>query len=252
MRFAVFSALALALAAREARSGDAAERLAQRLEAFRTPGAVSLDVRLDLRLEHTLHKSTAKGEESLSVGVAQDAGGLTVRWESDLLRRAAEESQERDRMPAQLTPVREALKELDPARLEHLLDQVHTLASLTRTATLEEHHERWEGQEALRLVYRFKPRLSWTEAYYAHTREGRLTLWIAADGTPLASESVASFEGKTSRMFGRFKGTTTVRTRYLADGGRLRVAEREVDDLRSHEDGGEVDHVWQRFVLAPK
>jgi hypothetical protein len=64
-----------------------------------------------------------------------------------------------------------------------------------------------------------------------------VTLWLAADGTPLFSESRASFEGKTSRTFGRFKGTTSVRTRYAAEATRLRVAERDVDELTSREDG---------------
>jgi hypothetical protein len=92
--------------------------------------------------------------------------------------------------------------------------------------------------------------MSWTDAYYARHREGRFTVWIAADGTPLASESSASFEGKTSRMYGRFKETTTTSTRYATEDNRLRIAERETDHLSSHEDGALVDHEWSRFVLA--
>src|SRR5262249_50856197 len=108
----------------------------------------------------------------------------------------------------------------------------------------------YEGREARRLVYRFQPRLTWTEAYYLQRSEGRFTVWIAPDGTPLASESRATFEGKTSRMFGRFHGSTTIHTRYAADGGRLWVAERDLDDMRSREDGGEVERRSERFVVT--
>ena len=51
-------------------------------------------------------------------------------------------------------------------------------------------------------------------------------------------------------MFGRFSGSTTIHTRYAAEGGRLWVAERDFDDLRSREDGGEVEHRSERYVLT--
>jgi hypothetical protein len=141
------------------------------------------------------------------------------------------------------------LKELDPVRLGHLLDQAGTVAGLTKGPPAEEAADTYEGREARRLVYRFSPRLSWTDAYYLKHSEGRFTIWIAADGTPLASESVASFEDKTSRMFGRFKGTARVDTRYAAEGGRLRVAERDMDEADSREDGSQTERTVRRFVL---
>jgi len=144
------------------------------------------------------------------------------------------------------------MKELDPGRVAHLLDQVGTLAGLTKGVPIEQSVENLEGREARRLVYTFQPRLSSLEAYYLHDSKGRFTVWIAADGTPLSSESLATFDGKTSRIFGRFQGTTTVRTQYAAEHGRLRVAEREMDDRRSLEDGREVTHTWQRFVVSPR
>jgi nicotinamidase-related amidase len=76
------------------------------------------------------------------------------------------------------------------------------------------------------------------------------TLWVTPDGVPLASESKATFEGKTSRFSGRFEGSTTIHTRYALDGSRLRVADREVDDMTSHDDGGDVQKSSMRFVLT--
>jgi hypothetical protein len=248
MRTWLLVALLLALAVRG--SADAPSDLAGRLKALRSPEPLAARLGLQLRLERTLHHKTVKGEASLRLDVDEDEGGLRMRWDAAVLREADAEEQERDQSPDRLTPVREALKELDPGRVAHLLDQVGTLAGLTKGVPIEESVESHEGREARRLVYAFQPRLSSLEAYYLHHSKGRFTVWIAADGTPLSSESVATFEGKTSRMFGRFGGTTTVRTQYAAQGGRLTVAERETNDLRSHEDGGEAEHTWQRFVVT--
>jgi hypothetical protein len=248
MRTWLLVALLLALVLRA--SADAPSDLAGRLKGFRSPEPVAASVELQLRLERTLHHKTVKGEASLRLAVDEDEGGLRMRWESAALREADAEEQERDQSPDRLTPVREALKELDPGRVAHLLDQEGTLAGLTKGVPIEENVENREGREARRLVYAFQPRLSSLEAYYLHHSKGHFTVWIAADGTPLSSESVATFEGKTSRIFGRFRGTTTVRTQYAGEGGRLRVAEREIDDRRSHEDGGEEEHTWQHFVVT--
>jgi hypothetical protein len=229
-----------------------ASDLAHRLESLRAAAPVSVRVRMDLRLERTLHKQTAKGEASLQAEIEQDESGLRVHWEAGLLRQANEEERMHDREPDRLTPLREGLKELDPARLGHLLDQTGSLAGLAKGDPAEESAEAFEGREARRLVFRFSPRLSWTERYYLRKSEGRFTVWIAPDGTPLASDSHATYEGKTSRTFGRFEGSTTVRTRYAVEGGRLRVAERDVEELTSRDDGGDVDHTWRHLVLEPR
>jgi hypothetical protein len=228
---------------------DGASDLARRLQALHAPGPVAATVRLELRLERTMHHQTTNAQASVRLDVEEDDRGTHVHWDPAVLRQANEEERQHDVSPDLLLPVREALKELDPVRLGHLLDQAGTVAGLTRGQPTEEAAESYEGHEARRLVYRFRPRLSWTDASYLRHSEGRFTIWIAPDGTPIASESVASFEGKTSRMFGRFKGTTRVSTRYAAEGGRLSVAEREMDEADSREDGSQAERTVRRFVL---
>jgi len=248
MRYGLFALALFGLSAGTA-AADGAADLAGRLQAFRTPGPVAATLRLELRLERTLHHQNANGQASVRLDVDEDDRGTRVRWEPAVLREADAEERQHDASPERLLPVREALKELDPLRLEHLLDQAGTVAGLTKGAPAEESSESYEGRAARRLVYRFQPRLSWTDAYYLKHSEGRFTIWIAPDGTPIASESLASFDGKTSRMFGRFKGTTRVSTRYAAEDGRLRVAERDVDEADSREDGAEAEHTVRRFLL---
>jgi hypothetical protein len=224
--------------------------LNSRLESLRSPGPIAASLRLELRLERTLHHKTVKAEAAVQLDLDQDDTGLRIRWDPRVLREVDAEARQRDQERDRLTPLRDALRELDPARIAHLLDQAGTLAGLTKGAPVEEGPDSQEGRPARRLVYRFQPRLSWTDQYYARRSEGRFTVWLDADATPIASESQASFDGKTSRTFGRFKSTTTIRTRYAVEGSRLRAAEREQDDLISREDGADVEHVLLRFVLT--
>jgi hypothetical protein len=224
--------------------------LANRLQALAAPGPVSATLRLDLRLERTLHGKTAGAEASLEVDVDQDDASLRVRWAPSLLKAVDAEERQADQEADRLVPLREAVKELDPARIGHLLDQVHTLLGIARGAPVEDRPESYEGHEAHRLVFRFEPRLSWTEQYYARRKEGRITIWVSPEGVPLASESKATYEGKTSRMSGRFEGSTIIRTRYALEGSRLRVADRDSEEMKSRNDGGEVERSHMHFVLT--
>ncbi len=226
--------------------------LARRLQELNAAEPFAGTVELELRLARTLGRHSATAEAELRVGVDQDASGLHVHWDPATLRDADAEESNRDLDLDRLTPLRQAMAELDASRLSHLLDQRRTVAGLARGTFAGEKTEPLEGRAARRLEYTFRPRLSWTDAYFLRHGEGRLTLWVEADGTPLASESVASYEGKTSRVFGRFHGTTTVRTRYAVEGGRLRVAERQVEETVSREDGGEVQRTTRRFRIEPR
>jgi hypothetical protein len=228
---------------------DGAVDLFRRLDQLRSPDPITATLHLELHVERTLHHKSVTGQATVQIEVDDEAGGLRVRWDPAFLREADAEESRGETASLSVAPWREALKALDPARLAHLLDQAHTLASLTAGEPREETPTEYDGRPARRLVYRFKPRLSWVEADHLIASDGRFTVWVDAEGTPMASESVATFDGKTSRLFGRYRGATTVRTRYALEGGRLRVAEREVDDLRSRQDGDEVEHVRQRFVV---
>jgi hypothetical protein len=231
-------------------SASAPGDLTAGLRALPPPGPVAATLRLDLRLERTLHRKTASAETSVTVDVGQDEEGLRVRWSPSVLENVDAEARVADTQSERLAPMREAVKELDPARIAHLLNQVHTLLGLVGGTPVEDRMETYEGHEARRLVFKFEPRLSWTEQYYVRHKEGRLTLWVSTDGVPLASESKADYAGKTSRVWGRFEGSTIVRTRYAFEGSRLRVAERDSDETTSRDDGGEMQRTHLHFTLS--
>src|SRR5450432_4051522 len=83
-------------------SDQTALDLARRLDTLRSPGPLAASVRLELRLERTLHHQTLKGEASAHLDVDRDEGGLRVRWEPALLTQADAEESERDRTPDRL------------------------------------------------------------------------------------------------------------------------------------------------------
>src|SRR5262249_9373177 len=111
---------------------DSAADLARRLSDFQSPPPIAASLRLELHLEHVLPHASAKAEAAVPLEVDEDATGLRERWDPAVLRRADAEAGQRDQAADRMTPLRDALKELDPDRVSHLLDQAGTLAGLTR------------------------------------------------------------------------------------------------------------------------
>lgn len=201
--------------------------------------------------QHTLKKRTVTGQAEVAVEAEEDPDGLRITWPGRLFGALEAEAQAHDRDHALPTPSRDAVKELDPGRLRHLLDQAGTLRGLVGSATfLEERPDTLEGRRLRLQVYRFTPRLAWSEEYHLQHSEARLKLWLDGDGLPVATESTVSYDGKTSRMFGRYLGSTTVLTRYQHVGDRILVASRETRSFHSVDDGAEEDRSRQVFRIT--
>jgi hypothetical protein len=71
--------------------------------------------------------------------------------------------------------------------------------------------------------------------------ETTLKVWIGEDGLPLASESVMAYEGKHSRLYGRFHNRSLVKTTYAVKGQRLVVTSRDAEEL-VYDTGEKVKH----------
>lgn len=201
--------------------------------------------------QHTLKKQTVTGQTEVVVEAEEDPGGLRITWPDRLFADLEAEARAHDRDHGLSTPSRDAVKELDPGRVRHLLDQAGTLRGLLREAAfLEEKADTLDGRPVRLRIYRFTPRLSWSEEYHLQHSEARLKLWLDGEGLPVASESTVSYDGKTSRMFGRYLGSTTVETRYQHVGDRILVASRETRTFHSVDDGAEEDRSRQVFRIT--
>ena len=182
----------------------------------------------------THDKKTKEVQGEVDLGLAADAENLNLRWTQATLRQANEEESARDRDPRQGTPLRDAMKDLDPGRLSHLLDQGTILRGLIAEGTfVEEKKDTFEGRDARMLVFSFPIRLTdFLRSRLIHS-EGRLKVWVGEDGVPLGSESVALWNGKTSRFFGAFEGRTIIRTQYQKVGDRLIARHRQTEEWQS-------------------
>lgn len=217
------------------------------------PAKTPLRATVDLAswAQHTLKNQTVTGQAEVAVEAEEDPAGLRIAWPDRLFRDLDAEARAHDRDHGRPTPAREAVKELDPGRVRHLLDQAGTLRELVREATLlEERPDTLEGHPVRLQVYRFTPRLSWSEEYHLQHREARLRLWLDAEGLPVATESTVTYDGKTSRMFGRYLGSTAVQTRYQHVGDRILVAARETRTFHSVDDGAEEERSRQVFRIT--
>lgn len=200
--------------------------------AAKDPVKGTLVLKFHKTMSHDKKSKEVQGEVQL--GLSADGEGLGLRWPQATLRQANEEESARDRDPRLGTPLRDAMKDLDPGRVTHLLDQGLILRGLISEATLlEEKPDSYEGHEARLFVLGFPVRLSdFLRSRLIHS-EGRLKVWVGSDGLPLASESLAVWNGKTSRFFGAFEGRTFIRTQYQKVGDRLVVRHRQTEERLS-------------------
>lgn len=179
------------------------------------------------------------GGAQLSVEVQANPSGLVLSWDQGLLHQADAEERARDREANGAMPLREAMKELDPGRVAHLLDQRASILGLLAQGTLLRAEDvTYEGQPARKLELSVPVRVS-DDRLRARvsSSEGRLTLWLGADSVPLASELHLSYQGRMGRIFGRFEGRSVLRTKYGREGDRLFVAHRDSWESLADESG---------------
>lgn len=246
-----WTALGAVLFLTAATGRSAAPDMLETLAGLGAKSPAKATVQLELWSRHTLKKQAVTGQGTVSVETEDDPSGLRIQWPDRQLREVDAEARAHDRDHGRATPLRDAVKELDPVRVRHLLDQSGTLLGLIRGATfLEEKADVLDGHASRLLVYRFVPRLSWSEEYHLKKSEARLKLWLDGAGLPVASESSVTYEGKTSRMFGRYAGRIVVRTRYQKVQDRLLVAYRETLTFHSADDESEEERGRQVFRIA--
>jgi hypothetical protein len=245
-KMAIIAGLAMALAARAEAQGG--QKSAGRYPATQP---IQATVRLDTWMEESFkHQQPTTHHASVEVGVEQTREALHTIWPASALKDAGEETKRNDKAQGAETPTRKAIQDLDPARIQHLLNQESILEELVQGATLrEESTTQRDGLPTRLKVFSFKPRLSPYDATYLRQATGLLRLWTLEDGTPLVSESTVEYFGKTSRFFGRIQSTTKVETHYQIVRDRLIVSRRSVEEFRSTSDGAEVTKSKLEFVL---
>ncbi len=192
----------------------------------RSAEPVKIDVRF--REEAGEKGRPAQGESRFEIEAAESASGLQIRWRSSDLQAIQAESHARDTHAASLTPLRDAMVDLDPGRVSHLLHQERTLASWIRQcAFVSEGESAWKGRPARLLSFTFKPRVPPMLSSRLKSSAGTLQVWIDREGLPLHSHMEQSYAGRPGRIFPLRTSLTEEDSDYQAVGGSLRVARRE-------------------------
>jgi hypothetical protein len=232
------------------KAGEPAD-LMRTVKTFKGTAPITAKVNLNSWSEKTLRKKPVVMHGSISIGVAQNGQGLQTFLESKSLEQTAKESQHPSSDLNTETSIRWLLKDLDYGRIHHLLDQEEILQGLFADSKFtEEKAGTWKGHVVRIFEFSYKPRLSPEESFRLHHSEGHLVLRANADGLPLQSEINETFEGKTSRMFGRYFGTKRTETSYRVVSDHLIVSERTVEDYLSQEDGSIVTKTKQFYSVV--
>jgi hypothetical protein len=169
-----------------------------------------------------------------AIEVEDGPRGLQIRYAADVLARLDAESRASGKDPEAITPTVDAVKEVDATGIVPLLAAARALGRQIDVATFKsERVEAWRGQPARVLRFAIPMEsLSKEQRKYVRHFDGTLDVWIAADGTPLASVQHVSLSGRALVVIG-FEAKDDVERTYAVTGDRLVVVRDEHHDVSS-------------------
>lgn len=247
IRSSFSSSLALAaalLAAPAARADGLADLKAAlaRLQA-QTPLKATLDVKtFDRRGEGG---DAVEKQGQASVGVEEGARGLQVFYGRETLARMDSESRQLARDPNAKTPTVWAIGKLDSSEIVPMTSAAPALSrSLDEAQFKAEKPDSWNGKPARLLTFSIPlDKLPSDQRKYVKDFDAVLSVWVAADGTPLASQTHVAVKGRAFVVVS-FDAVDQRDTTYAVLGDRL-VALRAESRSTSN---GAGEHGEQRVV----
>jgi hypothetical protein len=145
----------------------------------------------------TTDKDKAKGTESAAATAAieEDASGIEIRWDRNLLKQAFEQAN-----PPNGAKKHEALQSLinstSPTKLQQTLNYAPRLLAYLKGATLKgERQENYQGKPARALDIVLQPPEVGSSQVSVKESVVTGTVWINADGMPLAASVSHKFRG---------------------------------------------------------
>jgi hypothetical protein len=173
---------------------------------LRLQGQAPLKATLDLKNWHRLGEGKEASETEGRASLAMDDGprGLQVLYGKDMLARIESEASARGKNPDAKTPTQDAVRELDAAGLRSVVSAAPALLrEIDGARYTGEKIDAFGGKPARQLSFEFSiANLSERERKYAKKFEGNLDIWIAEDGTPLASRMRQSASGRAFVVVG--------------------------------------------------
>jgi hypothetical protein len=166
--------------------------------------------------------------------VEQGPRGLQLSLGADTLARLEAETRARGRDPDARTPTMQALRRFDTATIAPMLSAANALSAELDAASFKgERTESWRARPARVLSYALPASsLDELQRKYFRQYDGSLEIWIAPDGTPLASSTRASVSGRAFVVVG-FDGRDDDDSVYGVEGDRLVTLRSETHGVRS-------------------
>ncbi|WP_295760578.1 hypothetical protein [Undibacterium sp.] len=171
-----------------------------KLALSRLQGQSAIKVTIDLKSVRRLGegKEMEESNAAVSLSVEDGARGMQVFYSKETLLRAESEARAKGKDPKNKTPTVTALSELSTAELRPMVAAVLGLSRQIEEGVFKgEKLDTYNGKPARLLSFEFSmDRLTERERKYVKKMESTLDLWIAADGTPLASSFRQSGSGR--------------------------------------------------------
>lgn len=133
-----------------------------------------------------------------SVMVEEGARGLSVLYSKDMLAKLEVEERNKERDAKAKTPTLSALNEVNSSSLRPMLSAASSLSrSLDKAIFKAEKPDTYNGKPARQLSFDLTvDKLNEKDRKYVKKFEGALNIWIAEDGTPVASRSSQTVSGR--------------------------------------------------------
>jgi hypothetical protein len=178
-----------------------ADGLADLKAALARPQTVaSLAGNFEVRLWRRQGEGKDAEELSGSAGVAIDDGpqGLRMFFSRDILNRAQDEDRAKEKDAKTKTPTSSSLVKLNSGELRDMTSAAQTLLRALEKAKFQsERADTLNGKPARMLSFELGPdKIAEKDRKYVKNFDGKLEVWIDADGTPLASKTHQHASGR--------------------------------------------------------
>ncbi len=184
----------------------------------------------------------------LQVSLTSGGDGLHVGYSPALLQRSAQEATLNARNKDAPTPIEDLLGKLSPVRMQTMVDFAPVLLRQIDGATLaSQHDEVHDGRASHLLLFDVPLPTSASKEMTIKHYTGQLKVWLAADGTPFAVQSVMAVKGRKLLISIDFGDTTDYSLGLI--GTRLVVLSRH--DVESHSVFGHGGSSVTDAVLTP-
>jgi hypothetical protein len=197
-----------------------------------TPIKAVLDVKTWRRTGEGKEAHEIQGQASANV--EDSARGLQILFAADTLAHAEAEKRAQGKNPDATTPTLSALEELGATELHPLASSANSLLQMLDEASFkDERTETYNGKPARVLHFDYSiDKLATHDRKYIKKFEMGVDVWIAADGTPLASRTIEEASGRAFLVVS-FAQKSTEECVYALVGDRLVTVRKTANESSS-------------------